>query len=145
MKTFIIAIALAISAAGVVVGYAPQSAEVLSSAPETTPAYGVLVLRKAAVESELAVLSETVTSTHPDIVSKRYEFRALVREMNKLRAIDRSRVSKLSSTVGELILRKVALDVELNDLLGSVTFSHPDLKQKRTELAALEREIQKIM
>jgi uncharacterized protein involved in exopolysaccharide biosynthesis len=145
MKTFIIAIALAISAAGIVVGYEPQSAEVLSSAPETTPAYGVLVLRKVAVESELAKLSATLTNTHPDVVSKQYEFRALDREMNKLRAIDRSRASKLSSTVGELILRKVILDVELNDLRSRVTFSHPDLKQKRTELAALEREIQKIL
>lgn len=145
MRTFIIAIALAISVAGVVVGYEPQSADVLASAPEVTPAYGVLVLRKAAVESELAHLSETVTSTHPSVVSKRYESRSLAREMNKLRAVDKSRVTKLSSTVGDLILHKVALDVELNDLLGSVTFSHPDLKKKRLELAALEREIKKLL
>lgn len=145
MKTLIIAIALVISVAGVAFGFEPQSAEALSSAPETTPAYGVLVLRKAAVESELAVLSETVTTAHPSFVSKRYELRALAREMNKLRAIDKSRVTRLSSTVGDLILHKVALEVELNNLQGSFTFSHPDLKKKKLEFAVLEREIQKLL
>jgi uncharacterized protein involved in exopolysaccharide biosynthesis len=142
MKTLIIAIAFALSA-GVAVGYQPQT--VLSSAPETTPAYGVLVLRKAAVEAEFANLSETVTSTHPSIVSKRFELRVLAREMNKLRAIDASRVPKLSSTFGSLILNKVALEVELNELRGNFTSSHPDVKKKRLELAVLEREIEKLL
>ena len=145
MKKFLIAIALAVGASGVVVGYEPQSAERLASAPETTPAYGVLVLRKAAVESELADLSERLTRQHPSVDSKRYELRALDLEMNKMRAIDKSRVSKLSGTFGDLILSKVAFAVELNDLLVHLNAQHPDVKKKRLELAALEREIENIL
>lgn len=145
MKEFLIAIALAVGAAGVVVGHEPQSAERFSTAPETTPAYGVLVLRKVTLKSELADLSGTLTSAHPRVHSKRFELRAISREMNKMRAVDKSCVSKLSSTVGGLILRKVAVEVELNELMASFTSEHPDVKKKRLELTALEREIENVL
>lgn len=145
MKKFLVAIAVAIGAAGVVVGYEPQSAECLPGPAEASPAYGVLVLRRAAVESELADLSGRLTSRHPSIASKRFELRAITLEMNKMRAIEKSRVTKLSSTFGSLTLHKVALEVELNELLGKLKTQHPDLKKKRLELAALEREIENVL
>jgi hypothetical protein len=74
MKRVLIAIALLIGAGGVVVGNQPQIAD---CAPETTPAYAVLVLRKVAVESELGYLSGTVTSSHPSVKTKRLELQAV--------------------------------------------------------------------
>lgn len=145
MKQFLVAIALLVAASSVVVGRAPQSAERLSTSPETTPAYAVLVRRKAAVEAELAQLSEQATYKHPSIASKRFELHAIRAEMNKLLAVEQSQAAKLSSSVGGLILSKVALEVELNDLSGRLTFQHPDVEKKRLELAALEREIENIL
>lgn len=145
MKEILVAMALAVGASWVVVGYEPQSAERLSSVPETTPAYGALVDRKATVESELADLSGRLTNEHPIVDSKRFELRAISREMNRMRAGDKSRVSKLSGTFGGLILRKVALEVELNELKASLTSQHPDLETKRLQLAALEREIENVL
>ena len=145
MKAMLVAIALVVGASGIVVGYESKAAECVLGAAEVTPAYGVLVLRKAKVESELADLSERLTYAHPSIETKRFELRALRREMDKMRALDESHVSKLSTTFGNLILSKVALEVELNDLLYRVTAQHPDVTKKQTELAALEREIEKIL
>ena len=145
MKTFLLAIALAAGASGVAVGYEPQSAERLSISPETSPAFGVLVLRKAAVESELADLSGRLTSTHPNVASKRFELRAIALEMNKMRAIEKSRVAKLSSTFGTLILHKVALEVDLNELQGNLKPQHPAVKKKSLELAALKRELESVL
>jgi uncharacterized protein involved in exopolysaccharide biosynthesis len=145
MKRILAAIALTVVASYAVVGYAPQSAEGLSSEPKTTPAYGVLVLHKVAVEAELADLSAAFTSQHPDLQRKRFELRAISREMERMLAIEKSSVPKLSSTYGNLVLRKVALEVELEDMLGSFTLQHPDIKRKRVELAALKREIEKIL
>ena len=142
MKALLVAIALVISVSGNVVGYEPNSAECLLTAPEATPAYGVLVLRKAKVEAELSQLSEELTSQHPSLDSKRFELRAIKREMAKMRAVETSHVSKLSSTVGNLILRKVALEVELNDLLVRLKPQHPDVTKKQVELGALAREIE---
>jgi len=39
----------------------------------------------------------------------------------------------------------VALEVELNELLGSLSSQHPDVKKKRLELAALERELENVL
>ena len=145
MKALLVALALVISASGIVVGYEPNSAECLLTAPEATPAYGVLVLRKAKVEAELSVLSEELTSQHPSLDSKQFELRAIRREMAKMRAVETSHVSKLSSTVGNLILRKVALEVELNDLLVRLKPQHPDVTKKQVELGALAREIENVL
>ena len=145
MKALLVAIALVISAAGIAVGYEPNTAECLVNAPETTPAYGVLVLRKAKLDAEVSELSEQLTHSHPTLDSKRFELRALRREMAKMRAVETSHISKLSSTVGNLILSKVALEAELNDLLVQLTPQHPDVTKKRVELAALRREIANIL
>jgi uncharacterized protein involved in exopolysaccharide biosynthesis len=65
--------------------------------------------------------------------------------MDRMRAVEKSRVSKLSNTYGTLILSKVVLEVELNDLLTHLTPQHPDVTKKRLELAALEREIENLL
>ena len=145
MKGLLVAIALAVGASGIVVGYQPQSAECFSSRPETTPAYAVLVLRKAIVRSELADLSGRLTNEHPSLHAKRFELRAISLEMDKMRAIEKSRVSKLSTTFGALILSKVVAEVELNELLIRLTPQHPEVTKKRLELAALKREIENLV
>jgi|SRR5215216_1444580 len=145
MKRFLVAITLALGVSSIVAGYKLQSAERLPDAPETTPAYGVLVLRKATVESELVDLSGRLTNQHPSVQSKEFELHAIRIEMNKMRALEKSQVIKLSITFGSLILSKVALEVELNHLLVRLTSEHPDVKKKRTELAVLEREITNVL
>ena len=145
MKVLLVAIALVVSASGIVVGCEPKSAEYLLSAAETTPAYAELVLRKAKVEAELSELSKNLTNQHPSLDTKRFELRAIKREMAKMRAVETSRESKLSGAVGKLILSKVALEVELNDLLVQLKPQHPDVTKKRSELAALQREIENIL
>ena len=145
MKVLLVAIALVVSASGIVVGCEPKSAEYLLSAPDTTPAYAVLVLRKAKVEAELSQLSEELTNEHPSLDTKRFELRAIKREMTRMRAVETSRVSRLSGAVGNLILSKVAIQVELNELLVQLTPQHPDVTKKKVELAALEREIENVL
>jgi len=145
MKGLLVAVVFAVSASGIVVGYDSQSAECLSSASQSTPAYGVLVRRKAIVTAELADLSERLTHEHPSLETKRFELHAISLEMDKMSAVEKSRVSKLSHTYGTLILSKVVLQVELNDLLIILTPQHPEVTKKRLELAALEREIENVL
>lgn len=145
MKGFLIAVALAISCSGIVVGYSGKAAQSLSSRPETTPAYGLLVVRKAKVESELAFLSARLSYKHPLIKSKRFELGAIGDEMESLRAVKMPRLTRLSSAVGNLILDKVELEVKLNDLMVNLYPRHPDVTRQRLELVALEREIENVL
>ena len=145
MKRFLTALALAVAVSSVAVGHSPQAGGALSGDPKTTPAYGVLVLRKASVEAELADLSGRFTSQHPSVESKRFELSALSLEMGRMAAMEKSLVPKLSDTYGGLILRKVSLEVELKGLHNSFRPQHPHVKKKQVELAALEREIRDIL
>lgn len=145
MKGLFVAFALTFSITGIVNGSEPQIAGCAWSAAETTPAYGVLVLRKAIVRSELADLLGRVTNEHPSVYERRFELRAINREMDRLHAFEKSRVCKLSRTYGDLILIKVALQMELNDLLNRVSPPHPEVIKKRNQIVALEHELESIL
>ena len=143
MKKMLVAMALLVTASFVVIGSEPQSAK--ETAVRSTPAYGMLVMRKVAVEADLADLTNKLTATHPSVINKRFELRAINREMKKLVAVENASETRLSGTVGNLILQRVALEVQINYLASHVTFKHPDLKKLRVELTALNREIQNIL
>jgi uncharacterized protein involved in exopolysaccharide biosynthesis len=145
MKRLFAALALTIAISFVVAGSAPQSTGGFTNDPKATPAYAVLVLRKAAVEADLADLSSKLTSSSIDVQAKRFELNAISQEMERMRNVARNSVSRLSNAYGNLILSKVALEVELHGLLNNYTAEYPDVKKKRVELAALEREIENLL
>lgn len=145
MKRLFAALALTIAAAFVAAASVPQSAGEFTNDPKTTPAYSVLVLHKAAIEADLADLSSKLTNDSMGVRAKRFELDAISREMERMRSVAHESVPKLSNAYGNLILSKVALEVELNGLLNNYTPEYPDVKRKRAELAALEREIDNLL
>lgn len=145
MKRLFAALALTTAASFAAAGSAPQSAGGFTNDPKATPAYAVLVLRRAAVEADLADLSSRLTDDSRDVRAKRFELDVISREMGRMHKVGRGGVSKLSNAYGNLVLSKVALEVELNELLNSFTPEYPDVKKKKAELAALGREIENIL
>ncbi|MFL6331722.1 MAG: hypothetical protein ACJ754_00090 [Pyrinomonadaceae bacterium] len=145
MKRLFAVLTLTLAASFVAAGAVPQSAGDFPADPKASPAYAVLVLQKAAVEGELADLSSKFTDGSRVVRAKRFELTSLKREMGAMQTVGRDNVSKLSSAYGNLILNKVALEVELNGLLSNFTSDHPEVKKKRVELTALEREIENIL
>jgi len=144
MKKFLAVLAITIAASFVAAGFTRQTAG-QSNAAKATPAYEVLVLRKVAVEAELADLSSRFTGSSPAVEAKLFELNTLAREMQSMQRIESDEVSKLSRGYGNLILRKVTLEVELDGLLRSYTPQHPDVDKKRVELDALQRELRKML
>jgi uncharacterized protein involved in exopolysaccharide biosynthesis len=145
VKRFFAVLTITLAASFVAAGPAPQSAGGSSNDPKASPAYAVLVLRKAAVEADLADLSSKFTDGSRDIRAKRLELNSLIREMETMQKVGRNNVPRLSNAYGNLILSKVSLEVELEDLLGRLTPEHPGVKKKRVELDALTREIEKLL
>lgn len=142
MKRLPVALALTIVLSSVIVGYTQQRVEAMPSDPKATPAYRVLVLRKSAVEAELVELSAMFTGQHPDVLNKRFELDAIGVEMEKMEVLKKFRAPKLSDIYGNLVLRKVSLEVELNNLLRSFKPQHPAVEKKRVEMAAIKRELE---
>ena len=146
MNRLFTAFALSITASLVAAaGSVPQSAADCPDDPKASPAYAVLVLRKAAVEADLADLASKFTDDSREVLAERFELGALGREMGRMRKVGREDVPKLSDAYGKLILSKVGLEVELHELLRDNTPEYPDVKKKRAEFAALEREIGNIL
>ena len=145
MRRLLAALALTTATSAIAAGSAPQSAGGFINDPKTTPAYAVLVLRKATVEADLADLSSKLTGGSMDVRAKRWELDAISREMERMQNVSRDSVPRLSDAYGNLILSKVALEVEMQGLLNSYTPEHPDVKKKRAKLAALEREIENLL
>jgi len=112
---------------------------------KATPAYEMLIVRRAAIRAELVEQKETLTSHHPDVERTGYEFSLLNIEIEKMLASERSQISKLSRVYGQLILRKIDLQVGEHDLRNQLTLTHPDLKKKRIELDAIQQEIDDLL
>ena len=145
MNRFLATATLMLLISSTSIAYAQQSKSSLIAHPKTTPAYGVLVLRKVAAEVELQKMLSMVSDRHPDVKLKRYEIDVLDREMKRIRMIRKSSTPKLTTTYGMLILHQVAVEVELETLLGRVSEKSPDMINKRVELSILKREIAKVL
>lgn len=112
------------------------------SNPKTTQAYLVLLLRKAEVQAKRA--EQLVNGDWPTILSLDFELAELTREMKEMEAVERPKVNKLTATYGNLILRRISLKADINKIyLGGLGRS--ELKAKRQELRAVDKEIQKLM
>jgi uncharacterized protein involved in exopolysaccharide biosynthesis len=146
MRRLFAALAFTLAASFAVAVYgAPQSAETAAADPRATPAYVVLVLRKAAVEAELSELSSQLTAESPRVVAKRFELAVVGREMEAMRRVRREGVPRLSRAYGDLVVSKVALEVELQNLLAAYTPDYPDVRKKKVQLAALARELESML
>jgi uncharacterized protein involved in exopolysaccharide biosynthesis len=145
MKKFLAVLIITIAASCVAAGFTRQSADERPNDPKATPAYEALVLRKVAVEAELADLSSRFTRSSPTIAARRFELSTIAREMWSMQKIESANVPKLSGVYGNLVLRKVALEVELDGLLRSYTPQHPDVNRKRVELDSLQRELRELL
>lgn len=112
-----------------------------STAVKATPAFEVLILKRATVRAQFNQQRQITTIDHPAVVRLAYHLDRLNVEIEKLLLNDALTISKLSSVYGHLLLRKIDLEVEENTLRQQVTSTHPDLRKKRIELDALQLEI----
>ena len=144
-KNFLAALTFTVAACSAVFGQTLQSGFAAASDAKATPAYEVLLLRKVAIETDLYDLRSRVTTDSQPFRTKRFELMAITREMDKLQTLDKTVVPKLSNTYGDLILRKVTLEIQLDDLRSKVTTESPDFRRTRFELAILEREIENLL
>ena len=120
----------------------PKQAEV---DPRTSEAYSLLIQRKAKLQAELETLLREYSGEWPAAKQLQFEYDALQNEMEKMAAVDQSKVSKLTAGYGGLILRKVSLSGEIDTLLREEGSEWPTTKERQRELELLDKQIQKLM
>ena len=135
--------ALALTSALLAGGYAQQPARGALSNPKKSQAYEMLSARKAEAEAELRGLRGRYHGKYEGVVRKTFELSALEREMDGMAAVEPSRAQALTADYAYLVLRKVALEVELRDLRSRNSLRHPYTAKVKAELDALGREIER--
>jgi hypothetical protein len=113
--------------------------------PKTTQAYSMLIQQKVKLQAELENLLSAYTSDWPKSRKIQFELDTLKTEMKTMAEVEESRVIKLTSGFGSLVLRRIALATDVHMLSEEEGSDWPPLKQKQRELELLDKEIQKLL
>jgi hypothetical protein len=144
MKSFLACASLLIAASFTGFGQSQSSNPEIRADARATPAYELLVLQKVAVETDLYDMRARFTNDFEPVKAKRLELTLVTREMERLQTINEAALPKLTATYGHLLLRRVSLEVQLQNLSEHFTSDSPDIKRVRAELAVLARETAKL-
>ncbi len=125
--------------------YAQQVSAKVETNAKTTPAYSLLVQRKVKVQAELETVLAEYSNEWPPAKKLQFELDALEAEMKKVADTDEAQIPKLTNGYGTLLLRRAALDCEIQSLSQEQTSDWPGLKQKRRELELLDNELKKLI
>jgi len=122
-----------------------QKASAPEQNPKTTQAYSMLIQQKVKLQAELENLLSEYTSDWPKSKKVQFELDTLRNEMKKMAEVEESKVIKLTSGFGSLVLRRIVLATDVHTLSEEEGPEWPPLKQKQRELELLDKEIQKLM
>lgn len=111
----------------------------------SSPAYIILASHKSKTVGELEKLLADYTAYSPQVLSKQFELEITQREMAKVLVTPETKKSLLSDAFGKLLVRKISSEASLRNLLKEFTFSTPQVREKSSELQAIENELAKIL
>lgn len=110
-----------------------------------SPAYAEILYRQVSVRSELEDLLTSHTEEYPKVRALRVEEDYLKQEMKRLLETDAADAAHLSMALGKLVVEKVALEIELWNLLQKYSEQHPDVKKARRKITIFENAIKEIL
>lgn len=114
-----------------------------ANAAKSSAAYAEVLLRKAELTAELEGLLLDYTEEFPKIKALRHEISLLQKDLEKLAAV--TDVSRLSSALGKLMVRRVELQVDLWALQKQYSDDHPDVKRAKRKVEIYEQAIKEIL
>ena len=112
---------------------------------KSSPAYAELLLRKTELESNLDALLVDYTEEFPKVKDTRLELGFLKVEMDRLLAVKPAESAKLSQALGQLMLKKVEAETQLDALRAQYKDEHPDVRKAKKKLDAFESAIKEIL
>ncbi len=109
---------------------------------KTTPAYGQLVTRKAALEGEVQNMRATLKERNPDLRGKQAELDAVKREMKQMEEDSKARIEEIrKQREGNVDMRVNGLKYNIQMLDGEIARQQKLLGQTNTQISELEANI----
>lgn len=113
------------------------------NAAKSSPAYAEVLLRKTELVAELENLLIDYTEEFPKVKELRYEISLLQKDLDKILTV--TDVSKLSSALGKLLLRRAELQVDVWSLQKQYADDHPDVKRAKKKVDIFDQAIKEIL
>lgn len=114
-----------------------------ANAAKSSAAYSEVILRKTELSAELETLLLDYTDEFPKVKELRFEIGLLQKDLEKILAV--SDVSKLSTALGKLIVRRVQLQVDLWVLQKQYADEYPEVKRTKKKIEIYEQSIKDIL
>lgn len=114
-----------------------------TNAAKSSAAYAEVLLRKTELVAELENLLIDYTEEFPKVRELRYEISLLQKDLDKISVV--TDVSRLSSALGKLMVRRVELQVDVWTLQKQYTDENSDVKRAKKKVEIYEQAIKEIL
>lgn len=116
-----------------------------SKAIKSSPAYSALVLQRTAIKAELEEMLVTYTEDFPKVKDARHEIDLLNFSLTRLLDTKITDSCKLSDALGQLMIKKVAVEMQLYNLKKKYKDDHPDVQRTKRKLDIYNKAVAEIM
>jgi uncharacterized protein involved in exopolysaccharide biosynthesis len=117
----------------------------VSKAIKASPAYAALILHRTVLRAELEEMLVTYTEDFPKVQDARYEIDLINYDLTRLLETKVTDSCKLSASLGELMLKKTAVAMELRELKKKYNEDHPEVLRAKRKLEIFEKAVAEIL
>lgn len=123
-----------------------QSTDSNSVGPiRSSAAYAEILLRKTELQADIEAFGPDYTEASAKMIELRAELASLNRSLERVFAVRPSETGKLTQGLGKLIVRKAALDADLDRSLRKYSKEHPETKRAQRRADRFEAAIAEIL
>ena len=108
-------------------------------------AYAEVLLRKTELQADLEAMLPDYTEENPKVVDARFEIGVLTRDIDKMYAVRPTEIGKLTLALGKLLLKRAALETELQRLQRSYAKDNPEVKRAKRRVEIFDNSIKQIL
>lgn len=112
---------------------------------KSSPAYAEILLRKTELLADIDAFGADYTEASAKMIELRAELASLDRSLEKVFAVRPSETGRLTQGLGKLIVKKAALDADLNRLLRVYSKEHPETRRAQRRVERFEAAIGEIL
>ncbi len=120
------------------------------NAAETGPirssaAYAEVLLRKTELQADLEAMLPDYTEENPKVIDSRCEIGILTRDIDKMYAVRPTEIGKLTLALGKLLIKRAALETDLQRLQRSYAKDNPEVKRAKRRVEIFDNSIKQIL
>ncbi|MEO6588894.1 MAG: hypothetical protein ABIP06_06150 [Pyrinomonadaceae bacterium] len=116
-----------------------------SKAIKSSPAYAELILRRTIVKADLEELLVSYTEEFPKAKDARAEIDLINFELSRLLNTKVTDSCQLSDSLGQLMMKKIDVAIELKNLIQKYNGDHPSTLRTKRKLEVYEKAILEIL